>query len=168
MTVSLNIQKPKQLNFAILPLLFFALMLCHGSYSPRGMATKILIRLYLFRLKRFKNNVYKSITKFLYLFYCGTHSHLNKRTVRHLGYVTTGIIKPFKAPPKYLPTVKHCLKPFQPGLKSETLTVRAILIMGVYRVSQKKNSNFKFRLNKDDLIVWSDLYFILKLVHFSF
>ena len=35
--------------------------------------------------------------------------------------------KPFKATPKYLPTIKYCLKPFQPVLKSETLTVRAAI-----------------------------------------
>ena len=33
---------------------------------------------------------------------------------------------------------------------------------------KKTESNFKFRLFKDDLIVWSDAYCILKLVHFSF
>ena len=48
--------------------------------------------------------------------------------------VTTGIIKPFKATPKYLPAIKYCLKPFQLVLKSfqlvlksETLTVRAVI-----------------------------------------
>ena len=42
-----------------------------------------------------------------------------------------GIVKPknrpFKATPEYLPTVKYCLKPLQPVLKSETLTVRAFI-----------------------------------------
>ena len=37
---------------------------------------------------------------------------------------------PFKATTKYLPIIKYCLKPFQPVLKPETLTVRAV--MGVY------------------------------------
>ena len=40
--------------------------------------------------------------------------------------------KPFKAAPKYLPTIKYCLKPFQPALKSETLIVRFVPVMGAY------------------------------------
>ena len=40
--------------------------------------------------------------------------------------------KPFKTAPKYLPTIKYCLKPFQPTLKSETLTVRFVPVMGAY------------------------------------
>ena len=40
--------------------------------------------------------------------------------------------KPFKAVPKYPPTIKYCLKPFQPVLKSETLTVRFVPVMGAY------------------------------------
>ena len=35
--------------------------------------------------------------------------------------------KPFKATPKYLPTIKYCLKPFHPLLKSETLTIRVVM-----------------------------------------
>ena len=48
-------------------------------------------------------------------------SYLNQRTVRHLGLIFTLInyvlvtsqqYKPFKATPKYLPTIKYCLKLF--------------------------------------------------------
>ena len=39
--------------------------------------------------------------------------------------------KPFKATPKYLPTIKYCWKPFYSVLKSETLTVRTV--MGAYQ-----------------------------------
>ena len=35
--------------------------------------------------------------------------------------------KPFKATPKYLPTIKYCLKPSRSLFKSEKLTVRAVM-----------------------------------------
>ena len=48
--------------------------------------------------------------------------------------------KPFKANPKYLATIKYYnLKPFQPVLKSETLTVRAVI--GAYQSLFRKKIN---------------------------
>ena len=75
-----------------------------------------------------------TIIKFLYLFYFGRYSHRNQRTVRHLGLIFNSLTmfrwrhkrdKPFKATPKYLPTIKYCLKPFQPVLKSVRAVVSA-------------------------------------------
>ena len=39
--------------------------------------------------------------------------------------------------PKYLPTIKYCLKPLQPVLKSETLTVRPV-VGAFYSLFRKK------------------------------
>ena len=67
--------------------------------------------------------------KFLYLFYFGRYSNLIFNLINYV-LMRSQWDKPFQATPKYLTTIKDCLKPFQPVLKSETLTVREV--MGAY------------------------------------
>ena len=75
-------------------------------------------------------------------------AHLNQRTLAHLGLIfnlnnnvlgTSQQGKPVEATPKYLPTIKYCLKSSQPVLTCEALAVHAVMRACQPLCRKKKN-----------------------------